>query len=264
MKLLIYSDIHQEFDGFTPKKEWLDAADVVIQVGDLHHAPNNIKILKTWDAKILFVPGNHDFWNTNVKQARINPYAWNGGGQGYFVECDRTWEQCIEEMREAAEGSKIELMDNNTKIINGVRFIGSTLWYNALSLSGWEVANINDYKRIFFGGNQLITPAWVQERHNISVEFIREELSKPFDGKTVLMTHHPTWIPPGSKEAQCSIAYGNDLEKLWTGKVDLIIHGHFHAQIDRVISGTRIICNPRGYPSEDVRRTFKKNLLVEI
>lgn len=255
-----------EFDGFTPKKEWLDEVDLVVQVGDLHHAPNNVKILKTWNAPVLFVPGNHDFWNTDVRMISGAPYAWGNGEASYFVKCDRTWGQASKEMQSEAamSDSAVCVLDNNTIILNGVRFIGSTLWYKALDLTGWEVALINDYRRIFNEDRQLITPAWVHERHEESVAYINSELNKPFDGKTVLLTHHPAWIAPGLDDKQCPKAYGTDLESLWSGRVDLMVHGHFHTPVDTVVNGTRIICNPRGYPSEDTRRTFKKNFIVEI
>ena len=34
------------------------------------------------------------------------------------------------------------------------------------------------------------------------------------------------------------------------GRSALWIHGHTHTFFDYVVSGTRVVCNPRGYPGE--------------
>lgn len=264
MKILFYSDLHTEFDGFTPKKEWLNGVDLVVQVGDVNHAPSNIKLLKSWNAPVLFTPGNHDFWNTDIRTVHGSPYGWSGGEQEYYVICDRTWEQAGKDMREAAKGSNVTVMDNNTVVMDGVRFIGSTLWYRANELTRLDVALINDYRRIFSEKGKLITPEWVHEQHEKSVDFIQAELEKPFKGKTVLMTHHPAWLVPGVEDKQCPKAYGTDLEYLWKDKVDLLLHGHLHTAVNTYMGRTRVVCNPRGYPKEDTRRTFKKNFVITV
>ena len=264
MKLLIYSDLHLEFDGFHPKKEWFDQCDAVIQVGDLHHAPQNIGILKSWDKPVFFVPGNHDFWNPMVKIKHQT--LWDPNSSRYEVRRERTINQALKEMEEATLNSKVQILSNKSVQVNDVRLIGTTLWYNADSINSFELKNLNDYYRIFGDSGQFITSSEITQRHYESIEFIKEELAKPFKGKTVLLTHHPAWVSPEvSKKESCHRAYGTNLEKIWKGKVDLMVHGHLHANINlQVDPKTRIICNPRGYPNEPVRLSFQKNLTVEI
>jgi predicted phosphodiesterase len=263
MKLLIYSDLHLEFDGFTPKKEWLNMVDMVVQVGDLHFAPSNIQILKSWDVPVLFVPGNHDFWNAQRSYPTVG-YTWGGSGARiYKTSFERSFQDSIDQMKEAAEGSKVQVLYNDAVVVNGIQFIGSTLWYEANKLHRSEVETMNDFGRIFIEEGKFITPAFIDNEHQKAIKFIEESLAMPHDGKRVLLTHHPAWRAPAAIDREhCSRAYGTDLTALWGGKVDLMVHGHLHDTIDTLYGKTKIICNPRGYPSDDTRRTFKKQLIV--
>lgn len=264
MRLLIYSDLHLEFDGYTPKKEWLDKCDILVQVGDVHHARNSIKQLKSWGVPAIFVPGNHDYWNPLMKK---KVFSWMGGTNKETVtRCEYTMEEAVEIMREEAEGSDVIVLENDTFCFNSVRFIGATLWYDASKMASHILTDLNDYKRTFNEKRELITPSDITFKHRETVSFIRRELKKYHDGKTVLLTHHPAWLVPGLNRqlGDYAGAYGTDLSNLWTGSVDLMVHGHVHETIDTVVNGTHIICNPRGYPGDDTRRTFKKQMFVDI
>jgi Icc-related predicted phosphoesterase len=46
-------------------------------------------------------------------------------------------------------------------------------------------------------------------------------------------------------------------------KPDFWIHGHVHEASDYFINQTRIICNPKGYPGEEVKG-YLDNFIVEI
>ena len=264
MKILVYSDLHLEFDSFTPKKEWLAQVDLVVQVGDLHFAPNNIKILKTWGVPVLFVPGNHDFWNP-VKEVVQPGYGWGYASKEYRGVYERHIDLAIQQMREEADGSMVRVLYNDVIEIGDVQFIGATLWYEGRKLNRSEVSTINDYTRTFSSEDKLITPEFIDDEHQRSVAFIKDTLAQPFAGKRALLTHHPAWIAPAVwDQDHCAKAYGTDLSNVWKDKVDLLVHGHLHESIDTRHGKTHIVCNPRGYPSDDTRRTFKKQLIVNL
>ena len=48
---------------------------------------------------------------------------------------------------------------------------------------------------------------------------------------------------------------GGDQVALW-------VHGHSHTAVDYDVAGTRVVCNPRGYPGEDT--DFKPNLVLVV
>jgi len=60
-------------------------------------------------------------------------------------------------------------------------------------------------------------------------------------------------------------AFANRLEGIIEKyQPDLWIHGHTHVACDYEIYGTRVMCNPRGYPSESSAEGFAPGLVVEI
>jgi hypothetical protein len=89
-------------------------------------------------------------------------------------------------------------------------------------------------------------------------------LALPFPGKTVVVTHfapHPRSIAPGYVGHRANPGFVVDLEKTM-GSAALWIHGHTHTFFDYRVRGTRVICNPRGYPGEATG--FRSDLIVEI
>ena len=46
------------------------------------------------------------------------------------------------------------------------------------------------------------------------------------------------------------------------GRATLWIHGHTHNVFDYTAGGTRIVCNPRGYPGEDTG--FIPDFVVDV
>ncbi|MNR46096.1 hypothetical protein D3C85_1650220 [compost metagenome] len=76
-------------------------------------------------------------------------------------------------------------------------------------------------------------------------------MDKPFDGKTVVVTHHaPVPEVVGDKhEGHLIAAYTNSWHALLE-KADLWVFGHTHRAIDITLGRCRVVSNPRGYPGE--------------
>ena len=77
-----------------------------------------------------------------------------------------------------------------------------------------------------------------------SVRFLTQQLAQPFEGKTVVVTHHaPTAASLRERFEGESVhiraAYASNLEHLMGGDVvPLWVHGHTHNTVDVQISGT--------------------------
>jgi len=79
--------------------------------------------------------------------------------------------------------------------------------------------------------------------------FLARALAEPFDGPTVVVTHHgphPGSIHPRFNGNVANPAFVSDLSSLM-GRAALWIHGHTHASFDYEVAGTRVLANPRGY-----------------
>ncbi len=213
------------------------AYDIVVLAGDIHGHTHAIHwAARTFLKPVVYVPGNHEFYGANY--------------HGLLAELRRC----------AAEYSQVHLMDNNAIEIDGVRILGTMLWTDFM-LYGSDLGTVGrclhdarhgilDFDRIRFIGGNLLTPADTVRLHRESTAFLSEALNKPFDGPTVVVTHHlPSMLSVSDrfKRDLMSAAFASNLDHL-VAKADLWIHGHTHDSFDYRIGKCRVVCNPRGYP----------------
>jgi Icc-related predicted phosphoesterase len=94
------------------------------------------------------------------------------------------------------------------------------------------------------------------------------ELRKTFQGLTVVVTHHlpaTASIASQYRNNPSNPAFASRLEVVIERyQPDPWIHGHTHVACNYEIYGTRVVCNPRGYPDESSGRGFLPGLIVEI
>jgi len=108
MKIHILSDIHLECESFEPPKT---PADVVVLAGDIGVGARGIDWAKIhFDIPVLYIPGNHEYHNPSL-----------------------TMIEHLADMQRACEESNVVLMDNRVMVIEGVRFIGTTLWTDLIN-----------------------------------------------------------------------------------------------------------------------------------
>jgi predicted MPP superfamily phosphohydrolase len=252
-KLFIASDLHLEFGtNFQPPAS-ADQADIIVLPGDIWKKDNGIHWARsTWpDKPIVYVAGNHEFYG----QQRGNVLAM---------------------LRIAANETGVHFLENDEVVIEGVRFLGCTLWTDFM-LYGKSKKNqcmvhctefITDFRVIHEGAAHFSTVDSIR-LFNESVAWLESKLDEDFDGQTVVATHH---LPSRKSVAQKwdgdlgSAAFASNLDRLF-GKSALWVHGHTHDSFDYVAEGTRVVCNPRGYHLYDKgfeNPDFQPGLLIEI
>ena len=98
MRLHIFSDLHLEFEPFTPPAV---AADAVILAGDVSTVRDGFKwALKTFPGQpVIYVLGNHEFYGQKLQKL-------------------------IEDLRKMASGTNIHLLENDSLCIGDVVFLG--------------------------------------------------------------------------------------------------------------------------------------------
>ncbi len=242
MRINYFSDIHLEF-GASDVPEVV--ADIVVAAGDI--APNleGIDWLKKINKPVIYVAGNHEFY-----------------GHEYH--------QIINLLRQKTQNSQIHFLEKDTFIYQDVRFVGCTLWTDLFAEGAEKVEvlakSLNDFKNIRLGEN-LYDPVAFSKLYEHSKEWLEQELAKPFDGKTVVVTHHaPTqWSWNRAPNAIKKLAYCNDLKYLLHEySVAAWFHGHIHNGADYRIAGAKILSNPRGYFGRKMVSDFDLNRVVDI
>ena len=264
MRLHILNDLHLEFARW-PREIDLNAidADITVLAGDIGVGLEGIVwALAAFQRPVIYVLGNHEYY-----------------GQRLMPELLAT-------ARAKCRGTHVHLLENDAVAIDGVRFLGCTLWTD-FALFDEEERNVRameeagmkmgDFRQIMagrrdggYGKNKLIpfTPAMARERHLASRGWLEGELAKPHDGPTVVVTHHapsarsltyqePTWL--------LDAAYASNLERLMgESQVRLWVHGHTHLATDYEIEGTRVVNNPRGYVPGEMVGEFRPGMVVNI
>ena len=244
MRIRVLSDLHLEIWPFElPAAE----ADAVVLAGDIANGTDGIEwACENFAVPVIYVPGNHE------------PY------DGDF---DATWTA----MRAAAQGTHVALLDCGELRIGGVRFLGCALWTD-YSLAPEEgraqvidaARRINpDYRVIGYRGRSF-APEDAAELHRGHRAWLEGSLAEPFAGTTVVVTHfapHPRSIAPAYAKHPGNAGFIVDLEPLM-GRAALWVHGHTHSAFDYQVAGTRVVCNPRGYPGEPTG--FRPGLVVTV
>lgn len=239
MNLHIVSDIHLEFYPF----ELPDTgADAIILAGDIGLHTRGlewaIQELGGRGKPIFYVIGNHEFYGAELHRLTAD------------------LKRQAQEARDA--GIKVWVLDNDRVDLDGVRFLGCTLWTDyQLYGSGdkmamaMNIANraINDHRVIRCSPHDKFTPSQALALHQASVHWLKEQLDTPFAGKTVVITHHlpsELCVVPQFKGDALSPAFASNRDAL-VKKADLWVCAHTHSSLELRIGGSLLMCNPRGY-----------------
>jgi Icc-related predicted phosphoesterase len=248
MRLHILSDLHLEFAPFMPPAL---EADVVVLAGDLSTGRNGLRwALKTFpDRPVIYVLGNHEFYGQKLQKL-------------------------IHELQELASGTNVRLLENESCCVDDVTFLGATLWTD-FALNGNPVVaevtaqtGMNDYRRIrTLPRFSRLSPADTRRFHMQSRQWLEDQVFSLKGQKVVIVTHHAPSresIPPVFDGDPCNPAFASDLSRfIVESEARLWVHGHIHCGCDYTLGKTRVLANPRGYPTES-RTGFDAALTVEV
>ena len=236
MKLNILSDLHLgQGDLARPDSD----ADVVILAGDIARPREAIAWASAFAKPVLYVAGNHEFYGGGIAETRTA-------------------------LRQLSAGTCVRVLDDDEVVIDGVRFLGSTLWTDfALFGTGERRAQaMRDGQRFLrdfsvIGDSEArFSPEQSARLFATHAQWLAARLSDAHDGPTVVITHHapsPRSVHPRFAGSPLNACFASNLEYLLdAARVQLWIHGHMHDSFDYRVNGTRVVCNPRGYASNGI------------
>jgi predicted phosphodiesterase len=250
MRLNVLSDLHLSLGPLAiPQND----ADVVILAGDIARPKEAIAWASGFSKPVLYVPGNHEFYGGSIAGT-------------------------VAELKRLSAGSNIHVLDDNELVIEGVRFLGSTLWTDFMLFGEGEQRELamheaqrfmRDFSRIRVG-ESAFTPEASAALFVQHSAWLAGRLAAPHAGPTVVVTHHapsPRSIHPRFVDSLMNPCFVSDAEHLIDGRrARLWIHGHTHDSFDYFVNGTRVLCNARGYAKDGVNENplFDANLSVEV
>jgi Icc-related predicted phosphoesterase len=284
MKIKVVSDLHLEFSDINITNN--DKCDVLILSGDImiaqdlhdHHAadfdPYSNSALADFSRKMQRVSRFRDF----LKRCSFQfPHVVYVMGNHEFYH--GRFYGSIDHMRdEIAKYPNIYMLEQDTKVIDDVVFVGGTLWTDMnkgdpLTMHAIEDM-MNDFRIIRNDKREYarMSARDVATRHTRTLAYFRLMLSEHKDKKCVVVGHHSPSFQSVHETYKSQYlmngGYHSDLSefimdhpqvKLWT-------HGHTHHPFDYVIGETRIVCNPRGYESDGYSEDsgWNPDIVIEV
>lgn len=227
--LLLCSDLHTNFhrdggksliDGLYDKN-----VDIAVIVGDLSVVVNNllqdnIKRLCNKFPEVVFVAGNHEYYHSSL--VRVDDIL----GDIESKTSNFTW------------------LNNSRVVVDGIPFIGATLWFPASPTTFANERFLNDF-------NCILDAPHIYDRYIDTVDFFESNMQE----NDIVVTHHmPTHksVVPRYKASKLNCFFACDLDEMIKDKKPKVwLHGHAHQSIDYMYHSTHIACNPFGYPGEN-------------
>lgn len=266
--IAVVSDVHLEFgSGVIENKE---GADILVLAGDIcvaedlkRHPQDVAELGKRPSPRLVAAMTYRDFFRECAKQFKHIVYIL-GNHEHYDGNYDESYSIIKEALAEISP--QFHVLEQEAVTLDGVVFVGSTLWtdmFKGDSLAVYHTRErMSDYKcvRVAKKGYRKLQPADTMHDHWRSVQFIKTvaENNRATGARLpiVVVGHHaPTSMSlnPAYRGDLLNAAYYSDLSELILDnpEIRLWIHGHMHNASDyQVGDHTRVICNPRGYYSE--------------
>lgn len=281
MNIQLLSDLHLEaHPHFVP--EPAPGADVLVLAGDIGSYQNGSQLTDAdfglarfsplasfagWPTPVLFVPGNHEYDAQDFDAAHTR-------------------------LRQTCERLGIMWLEREVVTLQGVRFIGTTLWSDFDALAENEGCTdlgrrlkmrdkafraANFYLRKTGGTRQgeafLAGP--MREQSLACQQWLADALREPFEGATVVVTHFAPSLrsaDPRYGLVPGTAGFCNALDALLP-HAQLWLHGHLHAPSNYTARGChsngapwqcRVVANPLGYAGKGEQAVFQPRLTVTV
>lgn len=266
MRIKQVSDIHLEFGPLSlPNNE---NADVLVLGGDIFVADYLTRGINS-----PYFSTNCEFraFIKNVCDDYENVLMVCGNHEHYHGNVDESHDIIAEVF---SKHSNFTLLENQSKTIDDVTFIGSTLWTDVNRECPITITlgdRMSDFSVIRRGENynyRKFNPRDYASIHRISIDYISEEVRGK--DKVYVATHHaPSYAsidPEYRTDRYGNGFYASDLSEFILDRPQIKVwsHGHIHCNNDYMIGECRIISNPRGYVGHQLNPDFKENFIVEL
>jgi predicted phosphohydrolase len=252
MKIRYFSDLHLEFIKPNKLEKFIkkipigvDSIDeICILAGDIgnpYTANYDIfmKFISKNFKKSFVIAGNHEYYNKKKTIVETTNFL-----NEYFSNFDN-----------------ITFLNNSYEYYENYCFIGATLWSKITDLS----CEINDVHAIpHFDYIQY------NELNRICVDFLKGVLENN-DSQCVVITHHvPSYSLINDKYKTSEMINYNqwfycdmdDFIKTQRKKIKCWIYGHTHTPSNVNINEIPFLCNPIGYPNENVNLNFQTTITI--
>ena len=238
------SDLHLEFLD-KPEDFDVGTGDVLVLAGDICLAAEYENYHKFFEKcvkgyqRVIYVMGNHEHYHGDYDKS-------------YFILKQNL-------------PSEIILMNNTSVLIDGVHFVGATMWTNMNNLNAETIETarnrMNDYHLV-----ENLSPEKTIDAHLFTRQWF-ESCVPMLRGPVVMITHHlPSLQSVKGRYTESSGMYASDMEKFIKDNPNIKywLHGHCHHSSNYMVGDCNIIANPRGYDGVEVNPLFDALFEFEV
>jgi predicted phosphohydrolase len=245
MEIRYFSDLHLEFIKPNKIAKFIqkivpDINSICICAGDIGNPyTNNYKVFMDFMnanfKKTFVIAGNHEYYGKKTIEET----------NAYLIEFFKKYDN-------------ISFLNNSYENYLNYCFIGTTLWTKITNPhfknnDGEYIPNFDHIK--------------CNDLHEISVDFLEKTIKN--NDNVIVITHH---VPSNSLidekyKTQEMTPYNQwyycDLDKLIENNCDKIkcwFYGHTHMPSHKLINNIPFVCNPLGYPNENVSIDLQKKI----
>ena len=209
-----------------------------------------------WPTPVLYVPGNHEYDGLAYDEAHTR-------------------------LRETCERLGITWLEREVIVIDGVRFVGTTLWSDFEALvplqgplseqmkareKALRAANFYLRKNSTLRGGEHLLAEDLQVLGRECQAWLRQALATPFDGTTVVVTHFAPSLrsaDPRYGLTPGTAGFCNALDDLLT-HAQWWLHGQLHCPQDYTHNGCRVVANTLGYAAKGEQATFSAVYSIDL
>ncbi len=209
--------------------------DVLVVAGDLCTSellPDALGRLCARYPEVVYVVGNHEYYRSSPVEVHD--------------ELARVCERL----------PNLRWLHHETVELHGLRFAGTPLWFRPGAVAEDHRHLLSDFAVI-----EDFEP-WVYEENERALEFLWREAPRA----DIVVTHHlPSQrsVAPQFLGSPLNCYFVCECESVLTdSRPALWVHGHSHAACDYELRGTRVVCNPLGYPGEGAHRFDDRKIIT--
>jgi predicted phosphodiesterase len=266
VKIQLLSDLHLETQPDCVLRAAPDA-DLLVLAGDIGSYQEGSLLQDSdfglarfsprhgWPTPVLFVPGNHEYDALDFDEAHAR-------------------------LQETCRRLGITWLERTSQVIQGVRFVGTTLWtdFDALAGDATLARLLKQRDKAFRAANYYLQKtgttrhgvpwlaAQVREQALTCQAWLRAALAEPFGGHTVVITHFAPSLhsaDPRYGMTPGTAGFCNALDDLLPC-ASFWLHGHLHAPSRYEHRGCQVVANPMGYARKNEQLHFIPTLTLDV
>jgi len=282
MKVTLISDLHLEFADLV-----LPGGDVLIIAGDLCEAKSIKKNMYDSDTELT----QFAFEDSQKRPDRFYRFILEecsakyretimvmGNHEHYGYRLEKTADYIRSQLPD-----NVVLLDNDRHVIDGVLFLGSTMWtdinrndpvtHQTLAYAMSDYRYITQQNPVNNSYHKLTTQR-TRHEHLKTVAYFEKSLQENRTGDklpVVVVSHHaPSTLsisPEFQDNDKMNGGYCSDLSGMILDypEIQVWVHGHTHDFFDYKLGDTRVLCNPRGYHGYEIRaKEFDPGFTFEV